>query len=290
MDIIYLNGQFIPKEQANISIMDRGFLFGDGVYEVVPAFDGHMFQTEAHIHRLIKSLEAIQLALPITEKEIKHILKELLIRNHLTDRTVNLYLQITRGPQEHRSHEIPAEPKPTIVAFCMPAKPYAKTELAHGYAAITLEDSRRRDCFIKAIGLLPNILLYDEAKKAGAVEAILIRDGEVMEGTLSNVFLVKDNELYTPPLSMKILNGVTRSLLIKLAHENGIIVHQKKIHEAALSEADEIWMTGSSKEICPITKLNGKSVGSGKVGPMWSRMMDYYEAAKKISQKNASIA
>ncbi len=285
MSIVYLNGEFLAQEQAKISVLDRGFLFGDGVYEVIPIFDGHFLGLNEHLSRLQRSLDAIQLQSPATPEQLKQVFHELLVRNNKTKGDHNIYLQITRGPDTTRSHAFPKTIKPTIVALCTPAKSTPRNIAKQGFSAITLDDSRRRDCHIKAITLLPNILLYEEAKKAGAIDAILIRNGEAMEGTSSNLFIVKNNELYTPPLSAYILEGITRNLIVKLAKEHHIACHETMIQEEMLASADEIWLTGSSKEICPITQLNGKSVGNGKVGPVWSQMMDYYEAHKKAARQ-----
>lgn len=285
MNIIYLNGEYVTKENAKISIMDRGFLFGDGVYEVIPVFDGHMLGLTEHLQRLEKSLNAIELPTPLTQAEWATVLNTLLEKNKQTSATLNLYLQVTRGAEEFRHHDFPNVTKPTIIAFCMPVTPKSRNILSLGFSAITLEDTRRRDCSIKTINLLPNILLYEQAKRTGSIEAILIRDGFALEGTSSNLFIVTNNELWTPPLSDHILHGVTRQLIINLAHDNKIPCWEKNISTSLLQKADEIWVTGSSKEICPIVQLNDKPVGTGKTGPLWHRMMKLYEQHKQSIQK-----
>lgn len=279
-NIVYLNGEFIPQENAKISIMDRGFLFGDGVYEVVPVFNGKMLRLEGHLTRLTNSLAAIGLTPPLTDEQIKNIFKTLLIKNNKSHDTVGLYLQITRGPQSMRSHAIPENPTPTVVAFIIPSKSMSEETLLAGCSAITLDDTRRRDCYIKAITLLPNILLYETARKAGAVEAILIRNGNALEGTSSNLFIVKNHQLYTPPLDHYILGGITRELVLEIATQNNIPYQECDISETMLFDADEIWITGSTREICPIVLLNHKPVGTGKVGPIWHQVYKNYKQHK----------
>lgn len=277
MNIVYLNGEFVPQSQAKVSVMDRGFLFGDGVYEVVPVFEGKMFGFDEHIKRLDNSLKGIGMSSPKTHEQWHELFQTLLDKNSLSNETLNIYLQITRGTDSTRNHLIPLNLEPTIVAFCTPSKVTPRHEIEQGFSAITLDDSRRRDCHIKAITLLPNILLYDEAKKAGAIEAILIRNGYAIECTSSNLFVIKAGEIMTPPLNNQILPGITRSTVINIAKDCSIPCHEQNITEAELLNADEIWVTGSSKEICPIVTLNKKPVGDGKVGPLWHRVMVVYD-------------
>jgi D-alanine transaminase len=280
MSIVYLNGNYIPQEKATISIMDRGFLFGDGVYEVIPVFDGHFFGFDEHMIRLEKSLNAVQIKNPHTSQEWKTIFETLLEKNQKVNGNYSCYCQITRGADTIRSHTFPDDLKPTVVAFLTPFKTKTVDQLAQGFSAITSEDTRHSNCFIKAINLLPNILQMQKARSAGAVETILIRDDFVLECTSSNIFIVKNNELITPPLSDNILSGITRQLIIKLARENNIECIETKITPAMLNDADEIWVTGSIKEICPIISLDGKAVGNGQVGPVWKKMINLYEAEK----------
>jgi D-alanine transaminase len=283
MGIVYLNGDYLPQEKATISIMDRGFLFGDGVYEVIPVFNGQFFGFAEHIARLEKSLHAIQMQNPHTVQEWKIIFETLLIKNNKITGNHSCYCQITRGADVSRSHTFPDNLKPTVAAFLLPFKTQTIEQLEKGFSAITSDDTRHRNCFIKAINLLPNILQMQKAKVAGAVETILIRDGEVSECTSSNIFIVKDNQLITPPLSDNILTGVTRQLIIKLARENQIDCVEMIITPDMLKNADEVWVTGSVKEICPIVTIDGHVVGTGKVGPLWKKMVALYEAQKRKS-------
>jgi len=280
MGTVFLNGHFLPQASATISIMDRGFLFGDGIYEVVPVFAGKMLGFDQHIARLGRSLDAIKIKNIYSIEKWREICGNLLEKNQCADQSCNIYIQITRGAEQTRAHAIPENANPTIVAFITPAKIIPKEMLREGFSAITLEDSRRRDCHIKAINLLPNILLYNEAKLAGAFEAILLRGDFALEGTSSNLFIVKNNEIFTPPANHTILGGITRDLVLNLAKENHIAASEKDITRDMLFSADEIWLTGSSKEICPVTTLNQKPVGDGIVGPMWKIISELYEEYK----------
>ncbi|MCX7125330.1 MAG: aminotransferase class IV, partial [Gammaproteobacteria bacterium] len=194
MTIVYLNGQFLPQEKATVSIMDRGFLFGDGVYEVIPVFEGKFFGFEKHIARLEKSLQAMKIKNPHIAEEWKSIFTTLLIQNEKTTGNCGVYCQITRGADTTRSHTFPDNLKPTVVAFITALKTTPLDQLEKGFSAITLDDTRRHDCYIKATNLLPNILYLQKAKSVGAIEAILIRNGEVLECTSSNVFIVKNED------------------------------------------------------------------------------------------------
>lgn len=286
MAIVYLNGSFVPQEKATISIFDRGFLFGDGIYEVIPAHDGHLIAFEKHIHRLNDGLEKLLMPIPLSDQEWKSVIKQLLELNEKIQGVHSIYIQVTRGAEETRRHALPKDCKPTVVAFLTKAITQARQDLINGFSAITLEDTRRRDCSMKAINLLPNILLHDQAHRAGAAEAILLRDGNAVEGTSSNLFIVLDGKIITPPLNSFILGGVTRELVLQLAEQNRLPFSEENITESMLHSAHEIWVTGSSKEIYPIVKLNGKPVGDGMVGPIWHQMMDYYEQHKQ-SYKSA---
>lgn len=285
-NIIYLNGRYVPQSQAMISVMDRGFLFGDGIYEVIPVFDGKCFGFDEHMARMNHSLTAIDIKNPHTISEWKNIFNTLLEKNNKNTGNYSIYCQITRGVGETREHTYSDDLIPTVVVFLKSFKFIAPSEIEKGFSAITSDDSRRKDCSIKAINLLPNILHMQKAKKAGAIEAILIRNDEVLECTSSNIFLVKNNVLMTPPLSTNILGGTTRKKVIALAKENHIDCQEIKITSEMLKNADEIWVTGCVKEICPIVILDGKIVGSGKPGNLWRRMSAWYDAAKKQRERS----
>ncbi len=278
---VYLNGKFLPIEQASISVMDRGFLFGDGVYEVIPIFNSQLFLPAAHLQRLKKSLAAVRIDLDIEAEKFQDIFAELLRQNATQGSTQALYLQITRGGGLTRDHLFPVDVKPTVFAQCTAVKPLTEQELRHGSQAITVQDIRWSWCYIKAIALLPNVLFAQQAKEAGAREAILLRDGMALEGSSSNLFIVKDGVIITPPANYQILGGVTRDLILELANANQMPWQIASISEAMLRQANEVWMTGSLKEILPVTYIDDKPVADGKVGPVWGKMYKLYQDRKE---------
>ncbi len=279
MAIVYLNGRFLPVEQACVSVMDRGFLFGDGVYEVIPAYGGRLFHVQAHLQRLDQSLSGIRLANPLSHARWQEILEEVVRCNGGGD--LGVYLQVTRGPAPKRDHAFPAHPVPTVFVLGSPIAPLAPALAQSGVSAVTVPDMRWQNCHLKAITLLPNVLLRQLAIDQGAAEAILIRDGQVTEGAASNVFLVSDANLMTPPKGPFLLPGVTRDVILTLAVRNGIEAHETPITEAQLRNAQEIWVTSSTREILPVTELDGQAVGNGHPGPLWQRMMAIYQAYKE---------
>ena len=273
--IVYLNGEFLPLESAKISVLDRGFIFGDGVYEVLPVYNGQLFRLVEHLQRLDNSLQAIRLANPLSRKQWIDILTTLVAHNQGGDQSV--YLQVTRGPAK-REHNFPQLIQPTvfIMSEAIQANPPSP-----GVKAITCPDIRWQRCDIKAIALLANILLRQQAVDVGAVEAILIRDGYVMEGAASNIFVVIDGIAMTPPKSQYILPGITRDLILEVMQANQLPYREIAITEAQLRSADEIWVTSSVREILPITTLDEKIVGSGKPGPVWSQIWQLYQNYKQ---------
>jgi len=274
-DIVYLNGRFLPLEEARISVLDRGFLFGDGVYEVIPAYGGRLFRLDEHLARLESSLDQIRIRPLLSHREWESILERLLP----DDRDRSVYLQVTRGVAEKRDHAMPAKPTPTVFAMSSELKnPY---DVHVGVGAITLDDTRWQLCQVKAITLLANILLRQQALDSNCAEAILIRDGLVSEGAASNVFAVIDDVLVTPPKSHDLLPGITRDLLLELAQANAIEAREAAIPAEALAAADEIWLTSSTREILPVVELDGKRVGDGSPGSIWRSMYDIYQAYKQ---------
>lgn len=277
MTLAYLNGEFIPLSQAKVSVMDRGFLFGDGVYEVIPVYHGQCFRLQQHLMRLAKSLTAIQLNYDCNQ--LIPIVERLVSENGGGNQS--LYLQITRGPASTRDFAFPEHSQPTVMAYSMPL--YSKTlaELEQGIAAITVDDIRWQRCDIKAITLLASVLLREEAKQQGKQEAILVRNGYAMEGTASNLFMVNANVIITPPLSHHILGGVTRDLIIELAMQHHLPIEQRLITKQELCDAEEIWITSSLREVLPVTSLDNKSVGHGVAGPLWYTVINLYQDYKR---------
>lgn len=274
----YLNGTFLPLEDASVPVMDRGFLFGDGVYEVIPVYGGKLFRLAHHLQRLRNSLQAIRIDNPLTDSGWETMLTELVSRNVTPDQAV--YLQVTRGVAAKRDHAFPADIRPTLFAMSTPMDTSADIDSIAGATAITLPDIRWKLCNIKAITLLPNVMLRQQALDAGAVEAILIKDGYAIEGAASNIFIVKNGLLITPPNGPALLPGITRDLIIELAARHAIPFREADITEAELFAADEIWLTSSTREMSPVTLLDDTIISAGKPGPLWKHMISLYQDYK----------
>ncbi len=281
MSIVHLNGQNLPAEDACVPVLDRGFIFGDGVYEMIPVFGSRPFRLSEHLRRLENSLNEVRIPNPHTRAEWTALIQGLINENGGGDQS--LYLQITRGPAA-RDHALPENPTPTVFAMSNPLRPPAVETLEQGINAITLDDIRWARCHIKAISLLPNILLRQTALDADAAEAILIRDGYATEGAASNLFAVFDEKpgsvLVTPPKGPRLLPGITRDVILELAEAQGIAHCEADIRREDLARAREIWVTSSTKEILPVTTLDGEPVGEGKPGPVFKRMYTLYQANK----------
>lgn len=282
MQTVYLNGKFLPADQACIPVLDRGFIFGDGVYEVIPVYGGKAFRLDEHLKRLQNSLDAVRIPNPLTNDAWASMLNELIAQNDGTDQS--LYFQVTRGSAQ-RDHALPENPQPTVFAMSNPLKPVAAEIFEAGVSAITLDDIRWQRCHIKAISLLPNILLRQEALDQDAAEAILIRDGLATEGAASNLFVVINDVLCTPPTGPFLLPGITRDLILELAAANDIEHCEKNISREDLLQADEIWLTSSTKEILPVTQLDGATVANGQPGPLFKSMLALYQDYKQQLRK-----
>ena len=278
MTIACLNGTFLPLEDACVPVMDRGFLFGDGIYEVIPVYGGKLFRLAHHLKRLENSLAAVRIGNPLSVQEWEAMLMELVSRNTGADQTV--YLQVTRGVSAKRDHAFPADIRPTLFAMSAPMAAAVDVDAITGTTAITLPDIRWKHCNIKAITLLPNVMLRQQAVDAGAAEAILIKDGHVIEGAASNVFTVTAGVLRTPPNSPALLPGITRDLILELAARHSIPFREADITIAGLFAADEIWLTSSTREISPVTRLDDTVISTGKPGPVWRHMISLYQDYK----------
>lgn len=287
MSIVYLNGEYLPLDEAKISVLDRGFLFADGVYEVMPAYGGHLLRLSEHLQRLQNSLDSIRLVNPLNDEQWRDMLDALLKKNPSEDQYV--YLHITRGVAAKRNHGFPDVVVPTVFAMVTELAPITKEELRPGVSAITLDDIRWKACNIKSVSLLGNILLRQQAHDRNAAEAILINEGKVTEGAASNLFAVIDGVLVTPPTGPCLLPGITRDLILELARKHDFKFEEREIDEAELLRASEIWLTSSTREILPVIELNGESVENGQAGPIWERMIDIYQAYKsELRQGRAS--
>ncbi|HFQ92086.1 MAG TPA: D-amino acid aminotransferase [Chromatiales bacterium] len=277
MAVVYLNGEYMPEERAAVSPLDRGFIFGDGVYEVIPVYNGHLFRIAEHLRRLDDSLDGVRIPRPCDHGQWAAILHGLIERNGGGNQS--LYLQVTRGVAR-RDHAFPMEVRPTVFAMSSPLLPLAEEIRRHGVAAVTLDDNRWENCHLKTIALLPNILLRQQALDAGGSEAILIRRGEVTEGAASNLFMVDKGRIVTPPKGPGLLPGITRDLIVELARKNDIPVREHAITPAQLAAADEIWLTSSTREIVPVTRLDGAAVGDGRPGALWKQITRLFESYK----------
>ncbi len=275
--MIYLNGEFMPIEQARIPVLDRGFIFGDGVYEVIPVYSRHPFRLPEHLRRLQASLDSIKLANPHDDASWTHLIERLVELNAPEDQS--LYMHITRGPAK-RDHAFPKIITPTVFVMSNPLTTPPPEQIRTGVGAITATDNRWLRCDIKAIALLPNVLLRQQAVDAGCVESILLRDGFMTEGAASNIFVVCDGIMLAPPKDHLMLPGITYDVVLELAQADGIAHEVRKVSEAQLRGAQEIWMTSSTKEVLAITRLDGTPVGTGMPGPMFARMYTLYQDYK----------
>lgn len=270
----YLNGTYLPLAAARVSVLDRGFLFGDGVYELIPVYDGQLFALDRHLARLDQSLRAIDMPNPHEAGEWAACLEHLVRLGGEGD--LALYVQVTRGAAP-RDHAYPLENRPTVFAMVNPLQSASADQLSQGVSALTASDIRWQRCDIKSINLLPNIMLRQQAREAGAVEAILIREGRITEGAASNVFVVQAGVAVTPPLGPALLPGVTRGLVLELLTQYRLPHEVRVVDLDDLRTASEIWLTSSSKGVLPVTRLDGKPVGTGYPGSFWARVHQAYQ-------------
>lgn len=283
MSIVFLNGEYMPIEKATISPLDRGFLFGDGIYEVIPSYFGKMVGFKAHISRMKDGLKAIGIELDWNEKQWLTLCSSLAERNG--NKALGLYLHVSRGADNKRFHAFPTNVSPTVFAMAyevpVPKKPDIST-IGNGYALSSTEDLRWQRCHIKSTALLGNVLHFQQGYEQGCQETLLYnRYEELTEASSSNIFIVKNGVIATPMKDNQILPGITRQLVIDiLKHNSDLIVEERVVTLKEVRDADEIWITSSSKEIAPITTLDGKCVGDGKVGKVWLKAATLYSENK----------
>ena len=270
LPICHLNGEYLPLSEARISPLDRAFLFGDGVYEVVPVFGGRPFRLRQHLDRLARSLEGIRMTPPLSHLEWSGLCRELIDRNGGGDQY--LYMQVTRGAEYGRNHAWPDGLKPTIFAYATALEAPSPQMLERGVSAVTAADTRwaRRD--IKSTALLANVLLKKLAVDAGAFETIMIERGELTEGSSTTVHVIAEGVIRTPPNSARILPGTTRDVVHELATREGLGSQSVPVSESQLRAADEIWLAFSTRGILPVTTLDGRPVGTGRPGPLFGRI------------------
>ena len=286
MSNVYLNGEILPLQQACIPVMDRGFLFGDGIYEVIPAYGGRLFRLTEHLTRLNRSLDALGIPNPHSNRQWQQILDRL-INDSDDGSELTLYLQITRGTGSRRDHAIPADITPNVFAMASATQPPTERQRQHGVTCITAEDIRWLRCDIKAITLLPAVLMRQQAAAAGATDALLVRDGHVTEGAVTSLFAIIDDTLVTPPQSHLLLPGVTRELVLELAGQAKLPITQRAITLAELYQTDELWITGSTKEVLAVVKVDGKPIKDGRPGPRFRQMLERYRAYKQAFREQA---
>jgi D-alanine transaminase len=274
-----LNGERLPLAEARVSPLDRSFLFGDGIYEVMPVYGGRLFRPGSHFDRLARSAAAIRLANPHSHEQWRALLQELVAVNGGGDQYV--YLHLSRGAEFGRNHAPLPQIQPTVFVYSSPWPQPAAQTLREGLACVTATDTRWARCDIKSVALLANVLLRQLAVDAGANETILLRDGQLMEASASTVHVVRNGRLLTPPNSTRILPGTSRSVVEELADGLGIARADARISEAELRGADEIWLAAATREVQPVTLLDGRQVGAGVPGPVWRRVYDAWQQLKR---------
>ena len=282
MTIAYLNGDYLPLEEARISPMDRGFLFGDGIYEVVPSYDGRMVGFGPHIARMQNGLDAIEIKLGWDEAKWREVCTELMAKNG--NGNLGIYLHVTRGADSKRHHAYPEGVEPTVFgyAFEIPPPPEPDRDRIKPYTCATGRDMRWDRCNIKSISLLGNVMHFQQGHSKGDGEILLYNENnELTECGACNAYIVKNGVVATPPLDNQILPGITRQVLLGVLEADGSIpVEERVVTMDEVWDADEIWISSSSKEVVPVVQLDGKPVGNGEPGPIWEKAAQLYSAGK----------
>jgi len=279
MDIAYFNGEFMPKSEIRISPDDRGFLFADGIYEVMISYNGRFFRRDAHLLRMANGLKSLRIQ-GADPAVIASAADELLERNGIGSETVCTYIQVTRGVAPRKHSFPPAGTRPTVLVYLMPFTP--KVDPEKGTSVITVPDIRWLRCDVKSVALLPNCLANQQAQEAGAYEALLVRDGVVLEGTASSFFAVFDGVAHTAPKTNYILPSITRDVVIEICMREGIPFSEQPIFSEHLPDADEAFLAGTTTEIAPIVQIDGRQVGSGKPGPFARRMVELFRSETQL--------
>lgn len=276
--IVYLNGHYCDAAKATISVFDRGLLFADSIYEITPVYNGRLFSLDKHLQRLESSLRKAKI--PNPGLDWSTIFNSLVERNGGGD--MQIYLQITRGNSGGRQLEISSEMKPTVIAYTLNVPYPSPADQKNGLQIELVDDIRWLRCDIKSTAMLANVLMNHEATSKGAGTAVLVRDGFLTEGSASNIFLVsKEGNIETPPLNNLCLPGVTRQLAIELINNLSWTLEEKMIPSQAIFNAQEVWITSTTKEIFPVTKVNGITIGSGEPGTYWRQINEQFQQLKK---------
>ena len=279
MSTVYLNGEFMPIERATVPVMDRGFLFGDGAYEVVPVYSRKPFRLDEHLCRLQASLDGIRLANPHSDAEWTALVGRIVAEGETDDQSV--LLQVSRGPMDVRNHAFPKTIVPTVFVMSEPLVTPPAEQRENGIAAVSAADFRWLRCDLKVTSLLANCLLRQMAIDAGCMETLLFRDGYLSEGAASNIFMVKDGVLLAPQKNHLMLTGITYDVVLEIAAEHGLPCEVRDIRDEEVRAADELWMTSSTREVLPIVTLDGKPVGTGRPGPAFAKMYGWYQDFKR---------
>ena len=283
--LCFLNGEYTALCDAKVSVLDRGFIFGDGVYEVIPVYSKQPFRMTEHLRRLQYSLDKVGIRNPHSEAEWAQLLAEIVSRNKGDDQSV--YLQVTRGVAK-RDHAFPKDIRPTVFMMSNPLVTPSAAAVDAGVACITAEDYRWLNCDIKSVSLLGNCMLRQRSAEVGATETILFRDGKLTEASSSNVFVVKDGVLLCPPKDHLILPGITYDVVVEIARSREFQLEVRAVSEAEVRSADEIWVTSSTKEVLAVTTLDGKPVGDGRPGMLFRRMHALYQEFKREQMRPAA--
>ena len=277
---VYLNGEFLPIEEAKISVLDRGFIYGDGVYELIPVYNRRPFRMPQHLARLQRSMDGIGLRNPHTDAEWKTIVRDLIERMSFADQGV--YFQVTRGVAK-RDHAFPIGVRPTVFMMSNPLVLPTAEQVEHGVAVVTAPDQRWLHCDLKTTSLLGNALARQRAVAAGAVETVLFREGYLTEASATNVLIVRDGVIVAPPKDNQILPGVTYDAAFELAREGGLAMEVRSVPKAEAMSADEMWLSSSTKEVLAVTTVDGQAYGAGKPGPVFREMHALFQRSKSAA-------
>lgn len=275
--IVYLNGQFLPLGEAKISVLDRGFIYGDGVYELVPVYHRQAFRLPHHLRRLQRSLDGIRLANPHSDAQWEALIGELIAKQPFDNQGV--YLQVTRGAAK-RDHTFPQNVTQTVYMMSNPLATPSADQIANGVAVVTAEDNRWRRCDLKTISLIGNVLMRQLAADAGAVETVMFRDGFLTEASASNVLIVNGGKIVAPPKDNSILPGITYDATLEFARDEGLPFEMRPVPKVEALSADEMWLSSSTKEVVAITTVDGKPFGGGAPGPAFRRMHAIFQRKK----------
>ena len=279
---VYLNGRFLPLDDAKVSVLDRGFIYGDGVYELIPVYHRRPYRLRQHLARLQRSLNGIRLANPHTDAEWESIIRELVARTPFDDQGV--YFQVTRGVAK-RDHSFPSGVAPTVFMMSNPLTLPTAEQVERGVAVVTAADERWLHCDLKTISLLGNVLARQRATDAGAAEAVLFRNGFLTEASASNVFIVQDGLILAPPKDNQILPGITYDTALELARGGGLAVEVRPISREEALAADEMWLSSSTKEVLAVTTVDGNPFAGSSPGPVFRKMYELFQASKPRGDK-----